>query len=180
MRTIKDYQLDGINIEYLNIETYHNSLYKNLKKSRDDGLSSSYPNSPFDEFENAYKLWTNGIFSDKKKIIMGVDFGNTIQIVDTMNKVDISTTQIIDFPENSQMDSLMLSEINPITSTPIKDICFLEDPNLYSWPWNNFSKFFKDLNTSAEFCANTTNSFNYPWTRPWTRKFDDQQNPQSK
>jgi len=97
-----------------------------------------------------------------------------------MNKVDISTTQIIDFPENSQMDSLMLSEINPITTTPIKDICFLEDPNLYSWPWNNFSKFFKDLNTSAEFCANTTNSFNYPWTRPWTRKFDDQQNPQSK
>ncbi|CAG8535543.1 9459_t:CDS:2 [Funneliformis mosseae] len=176
INTINDHELDGIDIEYpgmrgslyvignlkeidyFNIETYHNALYQNLKAPPAEVNNyKSYPNSPLDVYKKAYKDWRN-IGVDSKKIIMGVDFGNTLQMV---SNETIQQIQTVEFPK-STYDFKKLDMQNQIQQ--IRNFCPNAESNIYSWPWKYLSNIV--LNSTDEFCTiNTTNP-------KWTRKFD--------
>ncbi|CAI2189611.1 7214_t:CDS:2, partial [Funneliformis geosporum] len=150
-------------IDYLNIETYHNSLYQNLKKSN-NGNYKSHPNSPLDVYIKAYEDWNYYGRIDSKKIIMGVDFGNTIQMIPNEN---IRQVQTVEFPKSAVLfDFNKLKLIDQFQ--PIRDFCSGADSNLYSWPWRELS--YTALNKSERFCSINTNFLN------WTRKFEEKDN----
>ncbi|CAG8546275.1 14783_t:CDS:2 [Funneliformis mosseae] len=148
-------------IDYFNIETYHNALYQNLKTPPAEVNYKSYPNSPLDVYKKAYEDWRN-IGVDSKKIIMGVDFGNTFQMVP--NKI-IQQIQTVEFPK-STYDIKKLDIQNQIQQ--IRNFCPNDESNIYSWPWKYLPNIV--LNSTDDFCTiNTTNP-------KWTRKFDPTDN----
>ncbi|CAI2195309.1 4873_t:CDS:2, partial [Funneliformis geosporum] len=144
-------------IDYLNIETYHNSLYQNSKEPN-NGNYKSHPNSPLDVYKKAYEDWNNLGGIDSKKIIMGVDFGNTIQMVPNEN---IRQFQTVEFPKSADLfDFNKLKLIDQIQ--PIREFCSGADSNLYLWLWRDLSK--SVLDPSGGFCSIKSNL-------NWTRKF---------
>ncbi|CAG8521810.1 6296_t:CDS:2 [Funneliformis mosseae] len=145
-------------IDYLNIETYHNSIYQNLK-APDNNNFNSYPNSPLDACQIAYSAWI-GVGINSSQIIMGVDFGNTIQMVP--NEA-IKQTQFVTFPKSASFYDF--NKLN-YQIQPIRDFCPENNSNLYSWPWRNLSN--TVLNSSLGFCATSNPN--------WTRKFEPTDN----
>ncbi|CAG8436779.1 12664_t:CDS:2 [Funneliformis caledonium] len=145
-------------IDYLNIETYHNSIYQNLK-APDNNNFNSYPNSPLDAYQIAYSAWF-GVGINSNQIIMGVDFGNTIQMVP--NEA-IKQTQFVTFPKSASLYGF--NQLNDQIQ-PIRDFCSENNSNLYSWPWRNLSN--TVLNSSLGFCATSNPN--------WIRKFDQKDN----
>lgn len=143
-------------IDYLNIETYHNSIYQNLK-APDNNNFNSYPNSPLYAYQIAYSAWI-GVGINSNQIIMGVDFGNTIQMV---HNEAIKQTQFVTFPKSLYDFNKLNYQIQPI-----RDFCSENNSNLYSWPWRNLSN--TVLNSSLGFCATSDPN--------WTRKFESTDN----
>jgi len=144
-------------IDFLNIETYHYSLYN--QPFPQAGSSRTYSNSPSFLFTDAYNRWSgNGI--SKEKIIMGVDFGNTVQIVTNSS---ITEYQSVPF-YNVTYDFKSLPPEIFSQLIPIKGLCPGQNGQnsaLYSWPWKGLSNF--TLNATTNYC--TTKS-------DWNRRYD--------
>ncbi|CAG8525977.1 11588_t:CDS:2 [Funneliformis caledonium] len=128
-------------------------------KTPDDNNYRSYPNSPLDEYQAAYLAWI-GAGINSNKIIMSVDFGNTVQMVPN---VAIKQSQYVDFPKS--VSTYDFNKLNDQIQSII-DFCFKINSILYSWPWKYLSN--TVLNSSDRFC--TTINPN------WTRKFESTDN----
>ncbi|CAI2197248.1 483_t:CDS:2, partial [Funneliformis geosporum] len=151
-------------INYLNIETYHNSLYLNANanaKTPNQDFYLSGPNSPLKAFEDAYSAWNNAGINNNQ-IIMGVDFGNTIQVVYDPNN-ELARSQTVKAPKNAIIDVNSL-EITKQTRQ-IKYPC--NDPyQIYSWPWKYSSS---NLDPNSNFCTVNNNNDHFNWTRNFSQ-----------
>ncbi|CAG8725052.1 10382_t:CDS:1, partial [Funneliformis caledonium] len=94
-----------------------------------------------------------------KKIIMGVDFGNTIQmIVDNTKTIEISQT--VEFPKNVVFDvnSLGLGAQTKRIKHPCDDLNQLK---LYSWAW----KYLSNSALDPKSCNIINNNSQFNWIR---------------
>ncbi|GBB83634.1 hypothetical protein RclHR1_10330004 [Rhizophagus clarus] len=140
---------DG-NIDLLNIETYHYSLYSNPT-----GQGYTNPNSPYWTFTQAYNYWISSGISNEK-ILMGIDFGNTFQFVSN-EEIKYNQTVVYDIT-SYELPPEIKDQLIPINS-----LCNVQTlTTLYSWPWKSLSIYALDSPTNG--LCNTKNG--------WTRKFD--------
>ncbi|CAG8573344.1 22291_t:CDS:2 [Rhizophagus irregularis] len=149
-------------VDLLNIETYHFSLYASPNQFNTVGNDvTTNPNSPYGRFKQAYDIWSLRISKEnKEKIIMGIDFGNTFQVVTNKTIMDSQTVEYkyvpYDIPQEIRGQLIQ-----------IKNLCNIQaNAALYSWPWKNLSAYaldYSQTNGSYGSC-NTKNN--------WTRKFD--------
>lgn len=150
-------QINVGNIDLLNIETYHFSLYASPNQFFDtEGENvTTNPNSPYGRFKQAYDIWGSKIGTEK--IIMGIDFGNTIQVVTNNKVMDNQTVEYLNvhFEIQPEIKGQLI---------PIKNLCNIQaNPELFSWPWKKLSAYALDYLQTNSSC-NTKNN--------WTRKFD--------
>ncbi|CAB4383537.1 unnamed protein product [Rhizophagus irregularis] len=150
-------QINVGNIDLLNIETYHFSLYASPNQfvNTEGENVTTNPNSPYGRFKQAYDIWRSKI--GKEKIIMGIDFGNTFQVVTNNKVMDNQTVEYLNvhFDIQSEIKGQLI---------PIKNLCNIQtNPALFSWPWKNLSAYALDYLQTNSSC-NTKNN--------WTRKFD--------
>ncbi|CAG8643352.1 9156_t:CDS:2 [Funneliformis caledonium] len=150
------------NINFLNIETYHNSLYQNLK-TPDDNNYRSYPNSPLNAYQAAYLAWI-GAGINSNKIIMGVDFGNTIQMIVDNGKT-IEKSQTVNFQKNVVFDvnRLGLEAQTKRIKYPCGDVNDNNQMKLYSWSWKHLSN--STLDPKSGYCNIINNNIQFNWTR---------------
>ncbi|CAB4402478.1 unnamed protein product [Rhizophagus irregularis] len=154
---------DEGHIGLLNIETYHFSLYANPNQFVNGNFVKTNPNSPYGMFIQAYNNWSLRI--GKEKIIMGIDFGNTFQVVTNKAIMDNQTVeyQFVSYDIPQEIRGQLIQIKNPCNIQPNVAL------PLYSWPWKNLSAYALDYsptngsNGSYGSC-NTKNN--------WTRKFD--------
>ncbi|CAG8436775.1 12663_t:CDS:2 [Funneliformis caledonium] len=136
-----------------------------LTVAPDDNSYRSYPNSPLNLFRTAYESWsiTGGI--DSKKIIMGVDFGNTIQmIVDNVKAIEKSQT--VNFTNNGVFDINRLgleAQTKRIKYPCGDDVNDINQMKLYSWAWKYLSN--STLDPKSGYCNIINNNSQLNWTR---------------